>query len=253
MKLRLLQELRWVARNLLLTVFPCRCTVCQNRLETFEKHICTSCYSLLPFTRLHGEQGNIVERLFWERIPIERANSFIRYLPDTNSSRIIKSLKYYNKPGIGIFFGRAMANDLRDTDFFNDINLIIPVPLHPNKLRHRGYNQSTQLALGVSQITGIPVREDIIERIKDTDTQTKKSHTERRENMEGAFKKINDDAVKGQHILIIDDVITTNATLLSCAKELVRKSPNTRISILTLGLAGFHPLITKAPIILPNP
>ncbi len=247
---RLTREIRTVVNELLATVFPYRCTVCGRRLATGEKHLCTGCYMQLPFTRLRGERGNVIERLFWEKIPIRRANAFIKYIPGTDSSRAVKQMKYGNRPELGLYFGRAMALELLGTDFFNGVDVIVPVPLHRSKQHRRGYNQSERLAAGIGEITGLPVRRDLVERVRNTDTQTKKTHDERRRNMAGAFRLVKAAEAGGKHILLVDDVITTNATLLACAEALMQAG-GVSFSILTLGVAGHHTLITKNPILTP--
>lgn len=133
-----------------------------------------------------------------------------------------------------------MAQDLLDTDFFDGIDFIVPVPLHRKKMRQRGYNQSAELAHGIAELTGLPVREDLVSRVVDTPTQTRLTAEERRENVRDAFRLLQPAAVANRHILLVDDVLTTNATILSCAEELV-KATGVRISVLTLALAGQHP------------
>lgn len=247
---RLALGIRTVAHELFATVFPCRCAVCGRRLTDGERHLCTACYMNLPFTRLRGERGNVVERLFWEKMPVVRANAFIRYIPGSDSSRVVRRLKYGDRPGIGLYFGRAMAHELRDTDFFEGIDMIVPVPLHRHKQRRRGYNQSELLAAGLAEVTGLPVRTDLVERVRDTETQTKKTHAERRRNMEGAFRLIDAAAAAGRHILLVDDVITTNATLLACGQALAQAA-DVRISVIALSMAGRHTLVTKDSILTP--
>ncbi len=219
--------------------FPQYCVVCGKRLVQGECHICTTCYLGLPFTRFRGERGNVVERLFWGLLPIERANSFLFYEIDREEKRVFFQLKYHNRPQVGRFFGRIMARDLIGTDFFEEMDVIIPLPLHANKQRVRGYNQSLELAKGVSDLTGLPVVSDAIARVVDNPTQTHLTVAERHENVRGAFRLLRPELVAGKHILLIDDVVTTNATLLSCGTELA-KVAGVRISIMTLGLAGHH-------------
>jgi len=220
-------------------LFPRRCLVCGERLDRTEQHVCTSCYVNLPFTHFHGERGNVVERLFYGRLPIERANALLFYKVDSRSRYLLFALKYYDRPQVGRFFGRIMARDLLNTDFFHGIDFIVPLPLHVAKQRRRGYNQCSALAYGVADLTGLPVREDIVARVVNTPTQTHLTAQERRENMRGAFRLLRPEAVSGRHVLLIDDVLTTNATILSCGEE-IAKAAGVRISVLTLALAGQH-------------
>ncbi len=208
-------------------------------MEAEEEVICSGCFAGLPFTRMRGKKGNVAERLFWERLPVVRANAYLHYVAGAASAQPLLRLKYGKLPHIGTYLGRAMAADLLDTDFFQDIDLIIPVPLAQQRQRERGYNQSEMLANGVAQLTGLPVRTDIVERIVSNPTQTSLNPLERAENVRGIFRLVRPEAVSGRHILLIDDVLTTGATLTSCGAELA-KVEGVRISILVPALAGMH-------------
>ena len=220
-------------------LFPRSCAVCGRRLNVAEDFICGNCYLELPFTQIRGQRGNVVERLFWEQIKIERASSFLWYKGGAKSIRPVLSLKYNDRPQYGIYFGKIMANDLVDTGFFDDIDAIIPVPLAKKKKRKRGYNQSEYIAKGLSMATGIPVRDDVVQRIIANPTQTRLNAEQRKKNVENIFSLVDGEAIEGKHILLLDDVITTGATIMSCAKEL-DKVENLKISILSLMLAGKH-------------
>ena len=180
-----------------------------------------------------------MERLFWAQFPICRANALLGYHGGDDSRKIVLALKYRNRQQIGEHFGRIMAADLIDTTFFEGIDAIVPIPLSKKRQLQRGYNQSESLAEGVSKVTGIPVLNNIVERIKDNPTQTKLNTPQRKQNVEGIFRTIDKDSIRGKHILLIDDVLTTGATILSCAQEL-SKDTDVRISILTLFVAGNH-------------
>lgn len=229
-----------LAGRMLDIVFPRYCAVCGKMLATGERHVCTTCFVGLPFTRFRGAPGNVVERLFWGRIPIERANALLRYRIDSASRHIFFKFKYHDRPDVGHFFGRVMARDLCSTGFFDGIDVIVPLPLHPHKERNRGYNQSEALARGVAAITGLSVLTGAVARIIDTPTQTHLTPDERRRNVHGAFRLVRPEAVTGRHVLLVDDVLTTNATLMACAEAMLA-ADGVRFSILVLGLAGRHP------------
>lgn len=218
---------------------PERCLICRRRLAAGEYHVCAACFHRLPFTRFRGQPGNVVERMFWTHIPIVRASAYLRYLPEAESREIFFHLKYYDRPQVGRYFGRIMAADLQSTGFFEGIDFIIPLPLSAKRERKRGYNQSTELARGVSEYTGIPVERQSVARVVDNPSQTRKRSDERRENVRGIFRLLDSGRLAGHHVLLIDDIITTGATVLSCARELSRVE-GVRISILSLGLAGNH-------------
>lgn len=220
-------------------LLPRRCIVCGCRLGASEREICTSCFAQLPRTERRGRPCNGLERLFWHRIDIVRANAFLRYEAGADSRRVVLGLKYYDRPELGEMFGRIMARDLEGTGFFDGVDGIIAVPLARKRLRKRGYNQSDMLARGVSAVTGIPVLEGVIRRIVETPTQTHLNAEQRRDNVRDIFELRRPEVVRRRHILLVDDVLTTGATLLSCAEELSRAG-NVRFSVLTLSEASHH-------------
>ena len=184
-------------------------------------------YELSPY-------DNELARLFWGRFPIERAASLIYYQPHSEASRFIYSLKYGRRPDIGRMMGRWIAQEFREEGFFEDVDVIIPVPLTKRRKHQRGYNQSTEIARGLSEETGIIVAENALQRVRFDESQTQKKAVERLENVENAFSLSDAVAVRGKHILLVDDVVTTGATLTACAKELM-KAGDCRFSILVLG------------------
>ena len=216
-----------------------RCIVCGRRLHTRQEQICLSCFNQLPFTNIHGEKGNKMERLFWGQIPIVRANAYIYYHPHAEDTSIFMDLKYRNRPQIGIIFGRLMAGDLMDTDFFKDIDVVVPIPLAKERLRQRGYNQSEMLAKGVCEITHLPLDTQSVLRTVSNPTQTRLNAQERKANVSHIFTLSPHHQLAHKHILLIDDILTTGATLISCAQE-IAKAEEVCISVLTLGLAGSH-------------
>lgn len=225
-------------------IVPQRCAVCGRRLRKYENQICIPCYSTLPFTHLKGKRSNKVEQIFWGQIPICRANAYLRYLPQSESSHIFLRLKYFDRPQIGVTFGEFMAEDLVETDFFEGIDAIIPLPLAKDRQRKRGYNQSEQLAIGVQHITHIPIDTSSVLRVISNPTQTRKKLKERVENVKNIFALAPDHQLNGRHVLLIDDILTTGSTLLSCARE-IAKAEDVKISILVLGLAGAHYTISR--------
>lgn len=184
--------------------------------------------------------------MFWGKIPIVRASAFLKYLPQSESSRIFHLLKYGNRPEIGKFFGQVIANELIGTDFFNGIDYLIPLPLAVDRLKKRGYNQSEAIASGIQTVTHIPINTQVIRRHISNPSQTHLSLAERKENVKNIFRINSTHELEGKHILLIDDIMTTGSTLLSCAKEL-SKIPGINISIITLGLAGAHYTISRTP------
>ena len=222
-------------------IFPKQCAICGRRLPGNEQVVCGACFVDLPRTNLRAAKGNAVERLFWEKIPIERARAYMYYFSGAASCRPIFQLKYYDRPSVGRYFGRVMAADLLPTDFFQTIDCILPVPLARSRFRQRGYNQSELLAEGIAELTKLPVVTETVVRIVSNPTQTNLSARQRIENVAGIFFLQRPELLANRHVLLVDDVLTTGATLLSCAEE-IAKAPGVRISVLVLGLAGHHSL-----------
>lgn len=241
-----LRDIAGSGRDALRLVFPERCAVCGRRLCAAEHCVCVPCYQALPFTRLHGERGNVVERIFWGKLPIVRANAYIHYYAGADSRRLFWSLKYYSRPQVGRYMGRAMAADLADSDFFDGMDLILPLPLSRRREKRRGYNQSTELARGVSEITGLPVDTSSVARTVDNPTQTHLTGQERQANVAGIFRLLRPEALRGRHVLLVDDVLTTGASLISCGQT-IAAAGGVRLSVLTLALAGDHPLVPLTP------
>lgn len=216
--------------------FPRYCVVCGAPLIENEETICTRCNMDMPRTNYHKVKDNPVERMFWGKFPLERATSYFFYRKGGDFRRILHQFKYGGKKELGATMGRFMAAELSATDFFKDIDVIIPVPLHPRKRKARGYNQSEWIARGVSQVSGIPVDISSVVREKNTDTQTHKSVYERWENVDGIFRLHHPEYFTGKHVLIIDDVLTTGSTTTACA-DVFCEVAGIRISILTLAVA----------------
>ena len=164
-------------------------------------------------------------------------SSFFHYTPHSPHSRILFELKYHNHPEVGKTMGRMMAEELKATNFFNGIDLIVPIPLSRKKERQRGYNQSDWIAWGISEATGIPTDTTSVVRTKSNPSQTTLDHRQRRENVRDIFAVRHPGNLEGRHILLVDDVITTGATMLSCA-EAIARACRVRFSVLSLAWAG---------------
>lgn len=219
---------------------PRYCCVCGRRLLTGEEHTCLNCLAQLPTTKLKGKKGNVVERLLSDDVVCpRRANSYMYYLPKTDFSKLFFSFKYYAHPNIAEDYGYVMAQDLADTDFFESVDVIIPLPLSRRKLKERGYNQCDYLAKGVSRLTGLPIDCHAVERVIDNPTQTHLSAEERVTNVRGIFSVPHPDRVRSKHVLLIDDIITTGSTIRSCARVLV-EAGCASISMLSLGLSTWY-------------
>lgn len=223
--------MKWIS-DLLDIIFPRRCCVCGELLSSQEQDICLNCIYALPKVEPHVSAE--IEKIFWGKIDIERAASFIYYHKGSPYNNIIHALKYKGRPWTGMLFAGMAAAELNEKGFFDGIDAIIPVPLSRKKRRKRGYNQCDYIADGISQATGIPVLKDIVERNISNETQTDKSRDERWENVKGIFTLKKPELLEGKHILLVDDILTTGATLASCASA-IQACCNCRTSIFTLG------------------
>lgn len=206
----------WISSFFLL-LFPRICVVCSTSLIRAEEVICTHCNIQMPRTRYHTMKDNPIEMRLLGLMPVERATAYFYYQKESYFRRIVHELKYKDRKRIGEVMGRYMATEMKNSTFFEGIDVIMPVPLHKKKLRKRGYNQSEWLARGLSQTTGIPVDAGSLIRVVHTDTQTKKRQYDRWQNIQTVFQLTNPAGYTGKHILIVDDVLTTGATIVGCA------------------------------------
>lgn len=226
---RLSQVLRMLA--------PRACAVCGCRLATEEEVICGACDFHLPRTNyVHWPAQNEMARLFWLRLPIEKAAALFHYQGHSEVARMIYDLKYHDHPELGEQLGIMAAREMAEEGFFEGIDLIIPVPLARKRLRERGYNQSEWIGKGIREQTGIPMVTDAIARTRFEESQTKRQRLGRIENVENAFQLLRPERVAGKHVLLVDDVCTTGATLTACGKQLAQ-APDVRISVFTLARA----------------
>ena len=224
-------------RRLLDLISPRLCVVCGHRLTVTEEVICTKCNFHLPRTDFHhNAYENEMAKLFWYLIPIERATAYFYYEPHSSTANIIYQMKYKDHPEIGEVMGRMMGKELMPSGFFDGIDGIIPIPLTKKRQRQRGYNQSKEIARGISEVTGLPLFDKVVKRVSFKGSQTNLGRWERNENVEKVFELIDGASIQGKHLLIVDDVVTTGATCIACSKELV-KAGAVKISILSLGFA----------------
>jgi ComF family protein len=217
-------------------LFPRICFGCGNPLMRNEYIICTDCFIEIPRTDFHLRNDNPVARLFWGRCMIEKAAAMTYYTRDSRMRRLIHNLKYKGISQIGPELGRIYGNILKSADFFDGMDLIIPVPLHRSKERQRGYNQSYLISEGLSGVSGLPVNNGLLVRKIVTKTQTRKSRYDRWTNVNDIFSINDNNAVAGKHILLVDDVITTGSTIEACADELL-KCENVRVSVIALAFS----------------
>lgn len=227
---------RW-AGSLIDVLFPRVCTVCHTTLVEGEEIMCLKCLLDLPRIGFANHNENeLTRRLTSLRAPIDRATSFYYHIPETDYVSLIHDAKYNRRPVVARRLAQMHARELMPTGFFDGIDLIIPIPLHFTKEWRRGYNQSHEIALGLSEVSGIPIGDNLIA-TRPHSTQTRKKAIERRVNSIGTFRTQHADELAGLHVLVVDDVITTGSTILSGLEALHTASPATRLSAYSLALA----------------
>lgn len=225
----LLQEIR---ESFLHLFFPHICAGCGNDILDRESVLCIRCMEAMPETHFELYPGNPVEKKFWGRLQLQNATAQYYFTGESLIQHLIHQFKYKGNKELGIQLGRMMGNSLKRSDRFH-ADTLIPLPLFSDKERKRGFNQAYILCQGIAEYLHIPVLKNVIIRPQYTETQTRKGRIERWKNMEGKFVLTDPGIIAGKHVLLVDDVITTGATLESCGSELL-KAANTRLSIACL-------------------
>ncbi len=236
MEIRLIQFLKGLGDAFVSLFFPPCCPVCGHPLPKGERALCLPCNMGFPRTNYHLEKDNPVEKLFWGKVHVERATSYFFYRRGSDYREILQRIKYRGEEELGEVMGAHLAAELARSDFFDGIDLLVPVPLHAKKLAQRGYNQSVCIARGIASVTGIPVDVRSVVRERHTETQTQKSPFERWSNVDSVFVHRSPKLHKGKHVLLVDDVLTTGATTVACASAFLGVE-DVRISVLTLAVA----------------
>jgi ComF family protein len=232
-----MQSFKNILSSSLHLFYPHVCTGCGSDLLQEDYQLCLQCIINLPHTNFAQHNNNPIEKIFWGRIPITAAHSEFYFAKESLLQHLIHQLKYKNNTAIGFYMGELMGKNLLDSNRFNNIDYLIPLPLYPDKERKRGYNQATVICNGISKTMGIPVITGNVIRQRFTETQTRKHRTERWENVEGSFVIKNPAALKGKNVLLVDDVITTGATLEACGSVLLQ-TEQLKLYIATLAHAA---------------
>lgn len=224
-------------QSLLQTLFPSTCACCNDVLVSGERQICINCLSNLTATLYSAHDDNHTERQLAGRIPFQHATSIYVFRKGNTVQKLIHAMKFHGNSDLCLFMGRQMGLELLHSGRFDDIDLLVPVPLHWRRHLARGYNQSELLCRGIAEIMHRPVNTRALRRHRNTRQQSLQAGTDREANVEDAFRLRHPDDLRGKHILLVDDVLTTGATLTSCCDAL-GEVDNLKISIATLSVAG---------------
>ena len=226
-----------IANNIKNLFFPEICFGCNNFLTMGEKTICTICRHGLPLTNFHNIKENPAKKVFYGRVEIENASAFIWYHKNTITQQLIHNLKYKGHQEIGSFFGNWYGHELVKSSLYQNIDFVLPVPLHPKKLKKRKYNQITEFGKCIAKQLNIDFVEDVLLQVKETATQTKKGRENRWNEKSNAYKINENVNLNNKHLLLVDDVITTGSTLEACVKTL-RNYQNCKVSIVTIAITA---------------
>lgn len=227
---------RSLSAAMLHLVYPKLCASCNRELPAGHNCFCLKCQLKLHPSDMYRSVENEFTNRFWGRVPLQTGAAMYYFTRKSPIQKALHQLKYKNQPEIGILIGRAFAKQLLTNPVFQSIDAIVPVPLHPKKEKLRGYNQSTQIANGLSEVLGKPVLSTALQRMAFTKTQTSKKRTDRFQNMQTVFVAPKPNILCNKHLLLVDDILTTGATLETCAQTLL-DIPGVKVSMATIAIA----------------
>lgn len=216
--------------------FPKVCLTCHYQLADNEKHLCTSCRHALPLTNFHLNNDDFISKLFYGRAKIETGTALLRFEKKGITQQLIHQLKYKEQQQVGAFLGAWLGAELSNCTAYSNIDIVIPVPLHKKKLRSRGYNQVTKFGQELATALHAEYIDDVLIKVTNTTSQVTKNRFSRWTGKNDLFSLSNTHKITGKHILLVDDIITTGATLEACMQEL-NKAENIKISIATMAIA----------------
>ena len=216
--------------------YPHNCIGCGSDIIEKENFLCLECINDLPHTGFATYANNPVEKIFWGRIPVTFGMSEFYFSKDSIIQNCIHEFKYRGNKNLGLYLGKIIGKTMLNSNRFSNIDFLIPLPLFTEKEFKRGFNQSSILCSGIKEVMNIPViTKNVIRRIH-TETQTKKGRIQRWENVEKSFSVIEPEMLKGKHILLVDDVITTGATIEACGREFL-KIEGVQLSVASLAIS----------------
>lgn len=218
-------------------LFPVTCQACGRGLYQHEQTLCSFCIRQLPRTKYHIHQDNPVQQIFWGRLPLHSSAAFLFFHKHSKIQHLIHQLKYKGCKDVGIFLGDLYGKDLKKSELFGTVDVIIPVPLHKSRLKKRGYNQSEMFAAGLAKSMHVHLDKQSLYRTSATETQTKKSKSERWKNVSEKFALQNPEMLAHKHLLLVDDIITTGSTIEACG-QILMQIPGVKLSVAAIAFAS---------------
>ncbi len=215
-------------------IFPHNCEGCGTDVLNDEQLLCAECLHQLPETNFIDVLGNPVEKIFYGRLNIAHAAAGYYFSKESLVQHLIHQLKYKNNKEVGEYLGKLLGYKLQASTQFKEVDVLVPLPLNPKREFKRGYNQAAAICEGIAAIWNKPIVKNIVMRSVFTETQTQQSRIHRLQNMQGVFAVENEAALAGKHILLVDDIVTTGATLEACGSVILQNIPNAKLSIITI-------------------
>lgn len=225
-----------MVKNLLNLFFPKVCYACRNLLVDQETYICTDCRHNLPVTNYHFNNDDTVKKVLYGRVKLENATALLQFQKKGMVQHLLHGLKYKGYENIGVFLGKWLGEELKTIEAYGNIDAVVPVPLHKRKQRKRGYNQVDKFGLEIAKALDVEYIDTVLIKTTSTKTQVFKERIARWNNNNEVFSITNHNTIANKHILLVDDIITTGATIEACANQLL-KANNVKISVATMAIA----------------
>jgi len=226
-----------IINDLMSLIYPRHCEACEANLLKHEEFICTLCLINLPKSNYHKNNTSELSYVFAGRIPLQNALCFYIFEKSGRVQQLLHAIKYQNQKELAEFIGKLYAKDLKESEVLKNVDVVLPIPLHTKKLKQRGYNQSEWFAKGIARELNLKLDTTLLKKVNSTSTQTNKKKFERWENVEGVFELQNAGSLTNKHVLIVDDVITTGATI-EAAWQALKDVEGIKVSVLSIAFAA---------------
>lgn len=216
-------------------LFPKICNGCKSKLHQGEEILCAHCRHELPLACFHRTNDASMKKLFYGRVPLENATALVVFQKKGITQEVLHNLKYRNQKEISNFFGKWLGTELAQHPDYQTIDMVIPVPLHKKRLKKRGYNQVSGFGKEIANCLNIPFIEEVLVKVNQTDSQVFKKRFMRFESEE-VFIVNTPEMLQNKHLLLVDDIVTTGATIEKCAHQLLHGT-HAKLSVATMAIA----------------